>query len=79
LLGDLAAQTGGRMFLPVEDKDLAPAYAAIAEELRSQYLLTYRPQPRTKAGEYRMVRVLVPPGVYEVGARAGYTVQSQSN
>lgn len=79
LLGDLAAQTGGRTFLPLEDRDLAPAYAAIAEELRTQYLLTYRPQPRTKAGEYRQVRVLVPPGGYEVGARAGYTGRTQIN
>jgi Ca-activated chloride channel family protein len=77
LLGDLAAQTGGRMFLPLEDKDLVPAYAAIAEELRTQYLLTYRPQPRTKAGEYRQVRVLVSPGGYEVGARAGYMGRDQ--
>jgi VWFA-related protein len=79
LLGDLAAQTGGRMFLPLEDKDLAPAYAAIAEELRTQYLLTYSPQPRTKAGEYRLVRVLVSPGGYEVGTRAGYTGRAHLN
>lgn len=79
LLENLASQTGGRMFLPVEDEDLAPAYAAIAEELRTQYLLTYRPRPRTQAGEYRQVRVLVSPGGYDVGARAGYTARAQNN
>lgn len=69
----LALQTGGRIFLPLKDEDLLPAYEAIAEELRTQYIITYKPQPRASAGEYRRVRVLVLPGDYEVGAREGYT------
>jgi Ca-activated chloride channel family protein len=73
LLEGLAVQTGGRMFLPVKDEELEPAYRAIAEELRTQYIITYQPQPRASAGEYRRVRVLVLPGDYEVATRAGYT------
>ena len=68
----LAAQTGGRMFLPRRDEDLLPAYRAIAEELRSQYIITYRPRPRVEAGQWRRLRVLVLPGGYEVAAREGY-------
>jgi Ca-activated chloride channel family protein len=71
-LANLAAQTGGRIFLPVTDAGLSPAYQAIAEELRTQYIVTYRPRPQVAAGEYRRIRVLVLPGGYEVGAREGY-------
>ncbi|HKC65556.1 MAG TPA: VWA domain-containing protein [Pyrinomonadaceae bacterium] len=73
LLSDLASQTGGRIFLPLKDEDLTAAYKAIAEELRTQYIITYRPKPRVTAGEYRHVRVLVTDGNYEVASREGYT------
>lgn len=72
-LEGLALQTGGRIFLPLKDEELLPSYNAIAEELRTQYIITYQPKPRAAAGEYRRVRVLVIPGDYEVGAREGYT------
>jgi Ca-activated chloride channel family protein len=73
MLEGLATQTGGRIFLPIKDEDLVPAYSAIAEELRTQYIITYQPKPRASVGEYRRIRVLVLPGDYEVSARAGYT------
>jgi VWFA-related protein len=73
LLEKLAVQTGGRIFLPLKDEDLLPAYRAIAEELRTQYIITYQPKPRALSGEYRRVRVLVLSGDYEVGTREGYT------
>jgi Ca-activated chloride channel family protein len=73
LLEGLARQTGGRIFLPLKDAELEPAYRAIAEELRTQYIITYQPKPRAAAGEYRRVRVLVLPGDYEVATREGYT------
>ena len=72
-LTGLATQTGGRIFLPLKDEDLAAAYRAIAEELRSQYIITYKPDPPVVAGQWRRVRVLVLPGGYEVAAREGYT------
>lgn len=72
LLTGLAAQTGGRIFLPVRDEDLETAYRAIAEELRTQYIITYRPKQRPVGGEWRRIRVLVSPGIYEVATREGY-------
>lgn len=72
-LAGLATQTGGRMFLPLNDEDLMPAYKAIAEELRTQYIITYKPVPQVSAGQWRRVRVLVlPGGGYEVATREGY-------
>jgi len=75
LLGSLAAKTGGAIFLPAKDEDLSVAYQAIADDLRSQYIITYRPRPHLDAGQYRRVKVLVTEGDYEVGAREGYTVR----
>jgi Ca-activated chloride channel family protein len=72
LLTGLALQTGGRIFLPVKEEELSPAYSAIAEELRTQYIITYRPKPLVEAGQWRRLRVLVLPGGYEVAAREGY-------
>jgi Ca-activated chloride channel family protein len=72
LLTNLATQTGGRIFLPVKDEDLSTAYQAIAEELRTQYIITYQPKPRVTSGEYRRVRVLVLDGNFEVATREGY-------
>jgi Ca-activated chloride channel family protein len=73
LLASLAAQTGGRIFLPIKDEDLSAAYQAIAEELRTQYIITYQPKPRVTKGEYRRVRVLITNGNFEVATREGYT------
>jgi Ca-activated chloride channel family protein len=73
LLAGLATQTGGRIFLPIKEDDLVPAYEAIAEELRTQYIITYKPTPRAAVGEWRRIQVLVTPGGYEVSAREGYT------
>jgi Ca-activated chloride channel family protein len=75
LLDNLAAKTGGTIFLPVKDEDLPAAYQAIADDLLSQYIITYRPQPQVGVGQYRHVKVLVIGSDYEVGAREGYTVR----
>ena len=74
-LGKLAEETGGRIFLPVKETDLSVAYQAIAEELRTQYVITYKPNPQVKSGEWRRVRVLVLPGGYEVATRVGYNAR----
>ena len=71
-LTTIATETGGHIFLPVKDEDLAPAYEAIAEELRLQYVITFMPKKRAAAGEYRRLKVLVIPGGFEVTAREGY-------
>lgn len=71
-LSGLATQTGGRLFLPRKEEDLLPAYKAIAEELRSQYIITYKPEPRATSGQWRRIRVLVLPGGYEIATREGY-------
>ncbi len=72
MLAKIALETGGHLFLPVKDKDLPQAFGAIAEELQSQYIITYKPRRRAARGEYRRIRVLVSPGGYEITTRDGY-------
>ncbi|MGE5358513.1 MAG: VWA domain-containing protein [Bacteroidales bacterium] len=71
---ELAVQTGGRSFAVGDSKDLPKTFAAIARELRHQYLLGYVPARPAVAGkpEWRSIEVrALKPGV-KVRARPGY-------
>ena len=79
LLAELAVLTGGRSFLLRDARDLEPTLAAIARELRYQYLLGYVPANPLVRGEreWRSIRVSVSgqrPGV-RVRARDGYATE----
>jgi len=57
LLSEFAKQTGGRHY-QVENLNKLPGIAAaIALELRNQYILSYAPQNRIHDGKYRQIRV----------------------
>lgn len=53
----LAGETGGRVVTAAYAADLGPAFAQIAEELRSQYILGYTPANRARDGQWRKLRV----------------------
>lgn len=77
LLAELAAVTGGRSFLLRDARELDATLAAIAKELRYQYLIGYAPVDAIEPGvhEWRSIRVALknaPAGV-RVRARDGYT------
>ncbi len=55
----LAAETGGQAFFPFKVEDLAQNFENIANELRSQYNLYYRPEPLKTDGSYQTVAVHV--------------------
>lgn len=69
-LAELASVTGGRSIAVRDPKQLEPALAALARELRSQYLLGYAPS-RTDAGWHGIQVEVSKPGV-RVRARDGY-------
>ena len=72
-LQKLAEETGGRAFYTGDMLALERAFKKIGEELRSQYLLTYRPDPPFD-GRYRRIEVRVATGEkYKVNAKRGYT------
>jgi Ca-activated chloride channel family protein len=58
-LKELAESTGGQAFFVPKAEDLADAYKRISEQLRAQYVLSYR-SPSTKGkDEFRVVKVEV--------------------
>jgi Ca-activated chloride channel homolog len=58
-LARLAEETGGRSFFIDSAAELDGVYAAIADELRSRYLLAYQPKAPPRQGEFRQVEVRV--------------------
>ncbi|MET0623765.1 MAG: VWA domain-containing protein [Pyrinomonadaceae bacterium] len=72
-LQKLANDTGGRAFYTGDMLALERAFKKIGEELRSQYLLTYRPEGPFD-GRERSIEVKVVGGdKYKVNAKKGYT------
>lgn len=55
----LAAETGGQAFFPFKVQDLAQSFENIANELRHQYNLAYRPEPLKTDGLYHPVDLRV--------------------
>ena len=54
-----AAETGGLAFFPFKAQDLAQSFENIANELRHQYNVLYRPEPLKTDGLYHAVDVRV--------------------
>jgi Ca-activated chloride channel family protein len=76
LAAELAVVSGGRSFLIRDAHALEETFAAIARELRYQYLLGYTPAKpgRSNPGEWRSIRVSVKGRTgLRVRARDGYT------
>ncbi len=55
----LAEQTGGTAFFPFQASDLNQSFENIANELRHQYNLFYRPEPEHDDGQYHAVEIKV--------------------
>lgn len=72
-LSRMSDATGGRAFYTGDMLALERAFKKIGEELRSQYLLTYRPEGPFDGG-YRRIEVRVNADQkYKVNAKRGYT------
>lgn len=75
----LADKTGGRLYQANDTRQLADAFARIAEELRRQYTLGYYPKTASVAdGERRAIRVRVRQPNLAVKARNSYVKSSPS-
>jgi Ca-activated chloride channel family protein len=58
VLERIADATGGRAYVPFQITEVANAFAAIQEELRSQYAISYKPADFATDGRYRSVEIL---------------------
>jgi Ca-activated chloride channel homolog len=78
VLERIADATGGRAYVPFQINEVANAFAAIQEELRSQYAIAYKPAEFIADGRYRTVDIQ-PVGQkgLRVRSRHGYYAPSQ--
>jgi VWFA-related protein len=73
LLTRLAEQTGGRAWFPRNNRHLAEAYAATAEDVQQRYLMTYTPTNQRRDGTWRTITIRMASPDLRVRAREGYT------
>ena len=72
-------ETGGNLWLPASADQMIREARDVAEDIDSQYVMSYRPVPpwaSTKAFEYRSIDVLSRRADLTVKARRGYVVKS---
>lgn len=73
VLAELASDTGGRVFEPIQVKQLDQRFAEILRDLRSQYLLGYQPAKLpADARDFHPIRVEVSRKDLKVSTRSGY-------
>jgi Ca-activated chloride channel homolog len=83
LLTEITTATGGHAATLHNVAELPELAARIGEELRSQYLLGYRPNQPIPDGKWRRIRVLLKPatsassGEFQVRSKRGYLAPGQ--
>ncbi|MBZ5572744.1 MAG: VWA domain-containing protein, partial [Acidobacteriia bacterium] len=77
VLEQLADATGGRAFFPFKMKDIKNSFAAIEDELRSQYIISYHPANFEADGRYRPIEITALRKDLQVRARKGYYAPRQ--
>ena len=77
VLEQLAEATGGRAFFPFKMKDITRSFAAIEDELRSQYSVSYKPADFDADGRYRTIEISTLKKDLQVRARKGYFAPQQ--
>jgi VWFA-related protein len=68
-----AEATGGRVFFPLRLEDVSNAFTEIQDELRSQYVIAYKPENFESNGRYRAISLNAPGRTnVKIRARKGY-------
>jgi len=68
----LAESTGGRVFFPMRLEEVADYFQAVQEELRSQYMVDYKPADFVPNGRFRSIQIEARNKKLHVRARQGY-------
>jgi VWFA-related protein len=77
VLERIAVATGGRAFFPFRTKDIKNSFAAIQDELRSQYVISYHPADFEADGRYRPIEITALKKDLQVRSRKGYYAPRQ--
>lgn len=72
IMQQIAERTGGHAYDARKKDDLEPIYNLVAEELRSQYLLTYTPDKPDNDGGFHKVALKANKDEYSVAIPEGY-------
>lgn len=73
---ELAAQTGGAVHSPIDEKELDLAFSRISAELSDQYILNYYPSENSTNGQFRTIALRVKNNTNAtVRARKGYYIR----
>ena len=72
VLRNISDATGGRAYFPTRLEDIAGYFTNIQEELRSQYLLVYRPANFKNDGSFRTIYLHTTSQQYVAHAKTGY-------
>jgi VWFA-related protein len=77
VLTDMAEATGGQVFFPPSVEEMSASFHDIAQELRSQYQLTYVPADFKYDGSFRPIYLYCTDRRYQVRAKKGYFAPKQ--
>lgn len=77
ILEQLADATGGRAFFPFKVKDITKSFGAIEDELRSQYIVAYKPAEFLTDGRYHSIEIIAANKNLHVRSRKGYYAPTQ--
>ena len=77
ILERIAEATGGRAYVPFQITEVANSFAAIQEELRSQYAVAYKPAAFKPDGHFRSIEVQANLKGLRVRSRKGYFAPTQ--
>ncbi len=79
LMTDIAKRTGGRIFSPLEDKDMEDVYTDVARELKNQYIITYIPTNEDRNGALRHINLYLTRPGYSARTRDSYYAPREEN
>ena len=82
VLSELAAQTGGQAYFPKSLKDVDGIAQEVAQDIRTQYTISYRSTKPPSLGGYRTVHVEAKEKGYrglQVRTRTGYFPKAPGN
>ncbi len=70
-MSEIARQTGGAVYSPIDERELDEAFRQISAELSQQYILSYYPDDDVgKRGEFREIQL-------ELKNRSGFSLRTR--
>jgi VWFA-related protein len=76
----LAAQTGGRSFVELNNREVTRAFSIIEDEMRNRYSVSYQPRNLEENGRFRRIDIVAEKSGrrFRIHARKGYYARLKS-